>query len=405
MKENKAVIIDAVRTPIGRYGGALKGVRPDDLATLVIKTLLKRNSAISQNDIEDVLLGCTNQAGEDNRNIARMAVLLSGLPHSVGGLTFNRLCASGLDAINSAAQSIICGHGDIFIAGGVESMTRAPMVMAKSAFPFPRGNVEVFDSTIGWRFTNPKMKQFHEPIGMGITAENVATRYNITRENQDKFAFSSQQKWKAAKENGIWDNQIVPVPVPQRKGEPIIVDTDEHPRPDVPFEKLTKLKPVFAKDGSATAGNSSGINDGAAALFMTSQDKAQDLGLKPMVRFVSCAASGVDPDYMGIGPIPATLKALKRANLEIADIGLVELNEAFASQALVCIDKLGIDPEICNVNGGAIALGHPLGCTGARILTTLVHEMTRRPKVKYGLATLCVGVGQGVATIVENLTL
>lgn len=404
MKDNTAVIVDAVRTPIGRYAGALKDVRPDDLAALMIKTLLKNNPGVDPKEIEDVLFGCANQAGEDNRNIARMAVLLSGLPHSVGGLTLNRLCASGLDAVNHAAQSIICGHGDIFIAGGVESMSRAPKVMAKPAFAFDRGNVEVFDTTIGWRFTNPKMKEFHDPIGMGVTAENVASRYNVSREKQDRFAFSSQQKWKAAKEAGLLEKEIVPVTIEQKKGDPILVDTDEHPRPDVPFEKLSKLKPVFIKDGSVTAGNSSGINDGAAALLMMSQGKAMELGIKPLVRFVSCAASGVDPDYMGIGPIPATRKALKRAGLNIDDIGLVELNEAFASQALVCMDELGIDPEICNVNGGAIALGHPLGCTGARIMTTLVHEMTRRPEVKYGLATLCVGVGQGVAAIVENIT-
>ncbi len=403
MNSNRAVIIDAVRTPIGRYAGALKNVRPDDLATLMIRSLLDRNLNVNPESIEDVFLGCANQSGEDNRNIARMAVLLSGLPHSVAGLTFNRLCASALDAVNHAALNVICGNGDVYIAGGVESMSRAPQVMAKPTFPFPRGNVEVFDTTIGWRFTNPKMKDFHEPIGMGITAENVASKYQVPREKQDQFAFLSQQKWKSAKEAGLWDKEIISVEIPQRKGDPVFVNADEHPRPDTSLEKLAKLRPAFIKEGSVTAGNSSGINDGAAALIVMNEKKAKELGIKPMARFISSAACGVDPDYMGVGPIPATKKALARAGLSMNDIGLIELNEAFASQALVCMDELGIDPEICNVNGGAIAIGHPLGCTGARILTTLVHEMSRRPAVKYGLAALCVGVGQGVATIVENM--
>ena len=404
MKGNTAVIVDAIRTPIGRYAGKLKDVRPDDMAALIIRSLVKRNTAISPVEIDDVIFGCSNQAGEDNRDVARMAVLLAGLPNSVPGLTVNRLCASGLDAVNSAAQAIISGHGDVFIAGGVESMSRAPLVAAKPTFAFPRGGMEMFDTTIGWRFVNPKMPEFHEPIGMGITAENVAKRYEVAREDQDAFAYQSQKRWAKAHDAGLWENEIVPVEVPQRKGDPIIVDRDEHPRPDVSMEKLARLRPAFIKDGTVTAGNSSGINDGAASLLMMNEKKAAALGLKPMARFVSCAVSGVDPDYMGIGPIPATRKVLERTGMSIGDIGLIELNEAFASQSLVCQRELGIDPEICNVNGGAIALGHPLGCTGARIMTTLVHEMSRRPDTKFGLATLCVGVGQGVATVVENLT-
>ena len=403
MAETVAVIVDTVRTPIGRYAGSLKDVRPDDLAALVISAILERNPAVFPEAIEDVVFGCTNQAGEDNRNVARMAALLAGLPNSVGGLTVNRLCASGLDAVNHAAQAILCGHGDLYIAGGVESMSRAPLVMPKPTAAFPRGSVEVFDSTIGWRFTNPKMPEIHEPIGMGDTAENVAEKYEVSREDQDAFAASSQRRWAAANEAGLWKSEIVPIEIPQRKGDPILVDTDEHPRPEATQEKLARLRPVFRKGGTVTAGNSSGINDGAAALLIMSEARAEELGLKAVARFVSCASVGVDPDYMGIGPIPATKKVLERSRLSIDDIGLVELNEAFASQAVICMRELGIDPDLCNVNGGAIAMGHPLGCTGARIMTTLVHEMARRPQVRYGLATLCVGLGQGVATIVQNM--
>jgi 3-oxoadipyl-CoA thiolase len=398
-----AVIVDAVRTPIGTYGGALKDVRPDDLAVHVIKAILARNPAVKPAEVEEVYMGCTNQAGEDNRNVARMAVLMSGLPPSVGGVTVNRLCASGLDAFNIAAQYVELGRGDVFIAGGVESMTRAPLVMGKPTQAFPRGNVEVFDTTIGWRFNNPKMAPIHQPISMGLTAENVAAKYAVARSDQDEFALESQRRWAEANAAGRFKDEILPVSVPQPKGDPKAVDTDEHPRPDTSLEKLSKLRPAFKEGGSVTAGNSSGINDGAAAVLIMSAEKAESLGLKPLARFVTCASAGVDPDYMGIGPIPATKKALSRAGITMKDIGLIELNEAFASQALVCIRELGIDRSICNVNGGAIALGHPLGCTGARIVTTLVHEMKRRPQVRYGLATLCVGVGQGVATILERV--
>ena len=397
-----AVIVDAVRTPIGAYGGALKDVRPDDLAVHVIKALLARSPALDPRDIEEVYLGCTNQAGEDNRNVARMAALLAGLPDTVGGVTVNRLCASGLDAVNLAAQCVELGRGDVFVAGGVESMTRAPLVMGKPSQPFPRGNPELFDTTIGWRFTNPRMAPIHQPIGMGVTAENVAARHGVGRQEQDEFALASQQRWAEAQKAGRFKDEIVPVIVPQPRGDPKVVDTDEHPRPDTTLEKLARLKPAFKEGGSVTAGNSSGINDGAAALLVMSEAAAAKRGLRPLARFVTCAAAGVSPDYMGIGPIPAVRKALARAGLSIGDVGLVELNEAFASQAIACMRELGIDRATCNVNGGAIAMGHPLGCTGARILGALVHEMRRRPSVRYGLATLCVGVGQGVATIVER---
>ena len=402
MKQN-AVIVDAVRTPIGRYGGALKDVRPDDLAALVIRSLLERNPDLPDEEIDDVIFGCTNQAGEDNRNVARMAIMLAGLPFSVPGQTVNRLCASGMDAVNAAANAIMADMGDIYIAGGVESMSRAPMVMAKPTRAFPRGAPEIFDSTIGWRFTNPKMAEIHEPVGMGITAENVAKRYEVSREDQDAFAHRSQQNWQAANAREHWKREIVPVSVPQRKADPILVDTDEHPRPDVSLEKMGTLRPAFVKEGTVTAGNSSGINDGASALLILSEEKARLLNLKPLARIIGSTASGVDPDYMGIGPIPATLKLLKRIGLKIEDFSRVELNEAFASQALVCIRELGLDPEIVNVNGGAIAMGHPLGATGARIMTTLVHELASDKNFRYGLATLCVGVGQGVATVIENL--
>lgn len=395
----EAVIVDAVRTPVGRYGGALKDVRSDDLAALCISALVGR-TRIDPARIEDVVMGCTNQAGDDNRNVARMALLLAGLPVSVAGQTVNRLCASGLSAVAAAAHAIREGEGDVFIAGGTESMTRAPFVFAKADSPFPR-EVKVFDTTIGWRFTNPKLAAMYPPIGMGETAENVAVRYQLTRLEQDEFALATQKKWGAAHAAGRFKDELVPVSIPQRKGDPIVVDRDEHPRPETTPEQLAKLAPAFRKDGTVTAGNSSGINDGAAALLLMEAATAADLGCRPLVRLVASAVAGVDPSYMGLGPIPATRKALARANLRIEDIDLIELNEAFAAQALPCIRELGMDPGRVNVNGGAIAIGHPLGSTGARLMTTLVHEMKRR-RARYGLVTMCIGVGQGIATIVEG---
>ena len=401
MALRSAVIVDAVRTPIGRYGGALKDVRPDDLAALVIRTLLERNPAVPPAGVEDVYLGAANQAGEDNRNVARMAALLAGLPETVGGATVNRLCASGLEAINMAARAVMLGDGDIYIAGGVESMTRAPFVMAKSDQPFGR-KAEIYDTTIGWRFTNPRLAEMHYPYSMGETAENVAEKYGIAREEQDAFALQSQQRAAAAMEAGLFREEIVPVPVPAGKGETRLVDTDEHPRPGTTMEQLAKLKPAFRKGGTVTPGNSSGINDGAAAVLIMSDERARALGLRPLGRIVAMAAAGVDPAYMGIGPVPAVRKALQRAGIPLEQIGLVELNEAFAAQCLAVIRELGLDQRRVNVNGGAIALGHPLGCSGARIMTTLLYEMRRR-ETRYGLATLCVGVGQGLATIVERV--
>lgn len=401
MALRRAVIVDAVRTPIGRYGGALKDVRPDDLAALVIRTLLERNPSVPAAEVEDVYLGAANQAGEDNRNVARMAALLAGLPETVGGATVNRLCASGLEAINVAARAIMLGDGDVYIAGGVESMTRAPFVLAKSAQPFGR-EAEIFDTTIGWRFTNPKLAALHYPYSMGETAENVAEKYGISREDQDAFALQSQQRAGAAVEAGRFREEIVPVPVPAGKGQTRLVDTDEHPRPGVTLEQLAKLRPAFREGGTVTAGNSSGVNDGAAAVLLMSEERARSLGLRPLGRIVSMAAAGVDPAFMGIGPVPAVRKALQRAGLTLEQIGLVELNEAFAAQSLAVIRELGLDQQRVNVNGGAIALGHPLGCSGARIMTTLLHEMRRR-ETRFGLATLCVGMGQGLATIVEQV--
>ena len=397
-----AYIIDAVRTPIGKYGGALSKVRPDDLAVIVIKALLDRNKNVDVNLIEDVILGCTNQAGEDNRNVARMASLLAGLPVEVGGVTVNRLCASGMQAIMDAARAIMVGDGDIFIAGGVESMSRAPYVIGKSDEPFSR-KTEIYDSTIGWRFTNKEFAEKYFPFSMGETAENIAEKWQILREEQDKFAYNSQQKYKSAYDNGKFSDEIIPVCVPQKKKEDLIVDKDEHPRPEVTLEKLATLKPAFKKSGSVTAGNSSGINDGAAALLIMSEDAAGKLNLSPVAKIVSMAVAGVDPGFMGIGPVPATQKALKRAGLKIEDMNLVELNEAFAVQSIACINELKLNNEIVNVNGGAIALGHPLGCTGARITTTLLHEMKKTKDLKYGLATLCIGVGQGAALILEKV--
>ncbi|OGB92298.1 MAG: beta-ketoadipyl CoA thiolase, partial [candidate division NC10 bacterium RIFCSPLOWO2_02_FULL_66_22] len=394
-------IIDAVRTPIGKYSGALKDVRPDDLMAHVIARLVER-TRVPVEVIEDVYAGCANQAGEDNRNVARMAALVAGLPIDIPGATVNRLCGSGLEAINEAARAIQTDSGDVFIAGGVESMTRAPFVMLKAAEAFPRGAITMADTTIGWRFTNPKLAAMYPPESMGETAENVAEKYRIGREEQDAFALRSHQRAVAAIQAGRFKDEIVPVPVPQKKGEPVVVDTDEGPRPDTSLEKLAKLKPAFREGGTVTAGNASQVNDGAAAVLLMSREKAKALGFQPMARILATAVAGVHPSTMGIGPVPATQKALKRAGLTMDQIELIELNEAFAAQSLACILDLGIDQERCNVNGGAIALGHPLGCSGARILTTLLHEMRQR-QVRYGLATMCIGVGQGIATIVERL--
>ncbi|MBN8836504.1 MAG: acetyl-CoA C-acyltransferase [Sphingobacteriia bacterium] len=394
-----AYVIDAVRTPIGRYGGKLSTVRPDDLLALMIKSLVKRNQLIDTNVIEDVIAGAANQAGEDNRNVARMAALLAGLPVTVGGNTVNRLCASGLQAIMDAARAIKCGEGLLYIAGGVESMTRAPFVTAKSDGAWSR-KTETHDTTIGWRFTNKKMAEMYHPFSMGETAENVAQQWNISREAQDDFAFHSQQKYFAALGEGKWDDEIIPVEITENK-EPTVFKSDEHPRLTT-LEKLAGLKPAFAKNGTVTAGNSSGINDGASALLLASEEAVKLFNLKPIARIVSMGVAGVDPSIMGVGPVPATRKALQRAGLKVNDLNVIELNEAFASQSLACIADLELNKEIINVNGGSIAIGHPLGCSGARISTTLLHEMRRR-KSRFGLATMCVGVGQGAALIYEGL--
>ncbi len=399
LTDRDALIIDAVRTPVGRYGGALKDVRPDDLAAKVMKALIER-TGVDPRRIEDVILGCANQAGEDNRNVARMALLLAGLPVDVAGATVNRLCGSGLQAINDAARAVKAGEGDVFIAGGVESMTRAPFVMGKPTEGWPRGDLKMYDTTIGWRFTNPKLAEMYYPYSMGETAENVAEGWKISREEQDAFAAESQRRAAAAIAEGRFRDEIVPVIVPQRKGDPIIVDTDEHPRPDTTVEKLARLPAAFREGGTVTAGNSSGINDGASAVLVVSKRAADELGLKPMARIITSAVAGVTPDCMGVGPVPATRKALERAGLTIDDMDLVELNEAFAAQSLACIRDLHLDPSKVNVNGGAIALGHALGNSGSRLVTTLVHEM-RRLGARYGLATMCIGVGQGIATIIE----
>lgn len=395
------VIVDAVRTPIGRYKGALKSVRPDDLAATAIKALLGRHPEVPWNEIEEVILGNANGAGEENRNVARMAALLAGLPVETAGTTVNRLCGSGLDAVNIAAKAIMVGDGDIYIAGGTESMTRAPFVMAKPENGYPRGNLEMFDTTIGWRFVNEKLKKMYGTDSMPETAENVAKQFHISRKAQDAFAFTSQMRAKAAMEANRFQDEIVPVVYTNQKGESVSVTQDEHPRPDTTPEKLARLKPLFA-GGTVTAGNSSGINDGASAVLLMSAEKAVQLGVKPMARFVASATAGLEPRIMGLGPVYATRKALKRAGFTISDIDLVELNEAFASQSIACIRQLELDSEIVNVNGGAIAFGHPLGASGARILTTLVHEMQKR-KAKQGLATMCIGVGQGIATVIEKI--
>src|SRR5579871_2819425 len=397
----RAVIIDAIRTPIGRYGGALRTCRPDDLAALVIKTLVQR-TGIDPALIEDVYFGAANQAGEDNRNVARMSALLAGLPDTVAGCTVNRLCASGLEAVNIAARMIESGMGDVLIAGGVESMSRAPLVTLKPEEGFPRGNLELVDTTLGWRFTNPRLAALHHPFSMGETTENVARKYQISREDQDRFAYESQQRTRRAREAGRFDEEIVPVEVPQRKGLPVTVKHDEHPRPETTLADLAKLRPAFAKDGTVTAGNSSGINDGAAAILLVEEETARRLGLRPKSRVGPSATAGVDPACMGIGPVPATRKLLRYAELRATDLDIIEINEAFAVQVLACIRDLGLEGATINPNGGAIALGHPLGCTGARLVTTLVHEM-ERTGARRGLATLCVGVGQGVATLIEAI--
>lgn len=397
----QAVIVDALRTPMGRYGGILKDIRPDDLAAHVIAKVVQR-TGINSEEVEDVYMGCSNQAGEDCRNVARIASLLAGLPYTIPGATVNRLCGSGLEAINQAGRAIETAHGELFIAGGVENMTRAPWVMPKSSESFARGNVTVYDSVLGWRFPNSRLGELYPLISLGDTAENVAEKYQISRKEQDSFALGSHRRAARANEEGIFKDEIVPVEIPQRRGGVLVCDKDEGPRPDTSMEKLAALKSSFKENGTVTAGNSSPLSDGAAALLLTTPEKARALRLKPLVRIVASAVAGVHPSYMGMGPVPATLKALKRAGLTIDQIDLVELNEAFASQSLACVKELGLDIKRVNVNGGAIALGHPLGCSGARIMTTLIHEMRKRGS-RYGLVTMCIGVGQGIATIVERV--
>jgi 3-oxoadipyl-CoA thiolase len=388
---SRAVVLSAVRTPVGRYGGALSGVRPDDLAALAIGAAVER-AGVASDEIEDVYMGCANQAGEDNRNVARMAVLLAGLPESVAGVTVNRLCASGLAAVVSACHAVAAGDGDLFVAGGVESMSRAPFAMSKPDAAFPRGNQVVYDTVLGWRFPNPRLEAMFPLESMGETGENVAERWNVSREDQDAFALESQRRWAAASEAGRFDDELVPV------GE---VTRDEHPRPDTSAERLAQLKPAFRTDGTVTAGNASGINDGAAALVIASEERARDLGVEPLGAFVASAVAGVDPRVMGVGPVPAVRKLLARTGVDVSELDLVELNEAFASQSLAVVRELGLDPERVNVNGGAIAIGHPLGMSGARLVVTLLHELRRRGG-RYGLATLCVGVGQGQAALFER---
>jgi 3-oxoadipyl-CoA thiolase len=397
----EAWIVEALRTPFGRYGGALSGVRPDDLAATVLEAVVAR-SGINAAEIDDVILGCANQAGEDNRNVARMALLVAGYPVEVPGQTVNRLCGSGLQALAAAANAIAVGDADIVVAGGVESMSRAPLVTLKPESGLERGNRELVDTTIGWRFVNPRLDAKYPTISLGETAERVADQWHVSREEQDALALASQQRAAAAAARGVHAEEIVPVSIPQRSGAPIVVDRDEHPRPETTAAGLAKLKPAFAADGTVTAGNASGINDGAAALLVVESERAQALGLKPYARIVATAVVGVDPSIMGAGPIPAIKKLLERTGLTIADIDRVELNEAFASQAVACINELGLDPEKTNVHGGAIALGHPLGASGARMATTLVREL-RRSGGRYGIAAMCVGVGQGIAMLVEHI--
>lgn len=394
MKE--AVIVDGLRTPMGKYGGILREIRPDDLAALVISELLKRNH-VPADQVDDVYFGCGNQAGEDNRNVARMAALLAGLPVTVPGVTVNRLCASGLEAVVSAARAVMVGDGEVYVAGGVESMTRAPFVMPKASKPFQRGNVPIYDTTIGWRFVNPRMAKAYPPLAMGETAENVAEKYRISRGRQDEFALRSHVKALDANETGIFKDEIIPVETSNGN-----VTKDEGPRRDASLEKLSALKPVFRDGGTVTAGNSSPISDGAAAVLVMERDAADQMGLKPSVRLMASAVVGVDPSYMGIGPVPASRSALQKAGIALNDIDLIELNEAFAAQVLACVEQLEIDPNRLNPHGGAIALGHPIGCSGARLVTTLIHEM-KRENHRYGLVTLCVGVGQGMAAVFERI--
>ncbi|MBO1002226.1 3-oxoadipyl-CoA thiolase [Pseudogracilibacillus auburnensis] len=398
---NEVVIVDAVRTPIGRYRGALKDVRPDDLGAIVIKALMERNATVPADQIDDVIFGNANGAGEENRNVARMSLLLAGLPESVSGTTINRLCGSGLDAISMGARSILAGEEEIIIAGGTESMTRAPFVMKKPDAAFPRGNMEMFDTTIGWRFINPKLHEMYGTDSMPETAENVADRLNISRQSQDEFAVLSQEKARMAMETNRFQEEIVPVHIQDRKGNEIVMDQDEHPRPGTTLDKLSNLRPLFS-GGTVTAGNASGVNDGASAILLMSAKRAKELGVKPLAKFISSAAAGVEPAVMGLGPIYSTQKLLLRTGLSIEDFDLIELNEAFASQSIACIDQLGLNIDKVNVNGGAIALGHPLGASGARILTTLVQEMKKR-EVRCGLATMCIGVGQGISVAIENI--
>ncbi len=395
------VVVDGLRTPFGRYGGALREVRPDDMAAHVIRTLLER-TGVDPAAVDDVILGAANQAGEDNRNVGRMAALLARMPVRVGGQTVNRLCGSSMQAVISAAHAVIAGDGDLFVAGGVESMTRAPFVVAKASAAFPRGEQTLYDTTLGWRFTNPRLADAYYPYSMGETAENVVEQCSVTREDQDRFALASHQRWAAAQAAGRFADEVVPIEVPAAKGTTTTLERDEHPRPDTTLEQLAALRPAFRRDasGSVTAGNSSGINDGAAALLVTSAARARELGLRPIARMLSSAVAGVDPATMGLGPIPASRKALERAGLSVGDMDVVELNEAFAAQALPVMRELGLDPEKTNVNGGAIAIGHPLGASGARLVATLLHEMRRRG-ARHGLATMCIGVGQGIASVWE----
>lgn len=397
---NSTYIVDILRTPVGKYGGTLASVRPDDLAAHVIKKLMERNPQVDPRLVEDVIFGAANQSGEDNRNVARMALLLAGLPFEVAGTTVNRLCASGLQAIMDASRAIANGDGEVYIAGGVESMSRAPFVMPKASDAYSR-KAEIYDTTMGWRFTNPKLAKLYHPYSMGETAENVAEKWRVTREEQDAFGLQSQQRYFKAAQAGKFKEEIVPIQIPQKKGDLIEFGRDEYPR-KTSLEKLAALRPAFKERGTVTAGNSSGINDGAAAALLVNEALVKKLNLKPLVRVASMGVAGVDPAIMGVGPIAASQKAMKRAGLLAKDIGLVELNEAFASQSIVCTRELGFDPETVNVNGGAIAIGHPLGCSGVRISATLIHEMQKR-NVKYGLATMCIGVGQGAAVIYENV--
>lgn len=396
-----AYIVDILRTPVGKFGGTLASVRPDDMAAFVIKKLIERNPSLDTKLIEDVIFGAANQAGEDNRNVARMAALMAGLPIETGGVTVNRLCASGLQSIMDASRALMLGEGDAYIAGGVESMTRAPFVTAKQEAAFGRA-VETYDTTIGWRFINPRLSALYHPYAMGETAENVAEQWKVSREAQDEFALSSQQKYQAAHEAGKFSNEIAAINIPQRKADDIIFDKDEHPRLSS-LDKLASLQPAFKKGGSVTAGNSSGINDGAAACLIVNEETLKKFNLTPIARVASMAIAGVTPECMGVGPIPATRKALKRAGLTYSDLDVIELNEAFASQAVACMNELGLDPAKVNVNGGSIAIGHPLGASGTRISATLIHEMQKRKSARYGLATMCIGVGQGAAIIYEKL--